>query len=192
MRRALRAGGRVSAIVYSTPERNRFFSIPVSIIRRRAGLPAPAPGLPARSASASPGVLEAAYDDAGFREAEVRTVDAPVRFPSAAECVRFERESFGALHAMLATVPEDERHEAWAEIEDELRQFEGPDGFVGPCELLVERQRSSDCDEKRMMGLEPTTFCMASRRSSQLSYIRVGRQYSHFGRPPSHAAPSRP
>ena len=24
-----------------------------------------------------------------------------------------------------------------------------------------------------MMGLEPTTFCMASRRSSQLSYIRV-------------------
>ena len=32
--------------------------------------------------------------------------------------------------------------------------------------------------EERMMGLEPTTFCMASRRSSQLSYIRVGRQYS--------------
>jgi hypothetical protein len=25
------------------------------------------------------------------------------------------------------------------------------------------------------MGLEPTTFCMASRRSSQLSYIRVAR-----------------
>jgi hypothetical protein len=30
---------------------------------------------------------------------------------------------------------------------------------------------------KRMMGLEPTTFCMASRRSSQLSYIRVGRSF---------------
>jgi hypothetical protein len=28
---------------------------------------------------------------------------------------------------------------------------------------------------KRMMGFEPTTFCMASRRSSQLSYIRAGR-----------------
>jgi hypothetical protein len=28
---------------------------------------------------------------------------------------------------------------------------------------------------KRMMGLEPTTFCMASRCSSQLSYIRVAR-----------------
>ena len=32
--------------------------------------------------------------------------------------------------------------------------------------------------EKRMMGLEPTTFCMASRRSSQLSYIRGPGKYS--------------
>src|SRR2546422_5420662 len=29
-----------------------------------------------------------------------------------------------------------------------------------------------------MMGLEPTTFCMASRRSSQLSYIRERGKYS--------------
>jgi hypothetical protein len=29
-----------------------------------------------------------------------------------------------------------------------------------------------------MMGFEPTTFCMASRRSSQLSYIREFAQYS--------------
>ena len=28
---------------------------------------------------------------------------------------------------------------------------------------------------KRMKGLEPSTFCMASRRSSQLSYIRATR-----------------
>jgi hypothetical protein len=30
--------------------------------------------------------------------------------------------------------------------------------------------------EERMMGFEPTTFCMASRRSSQLSYIREARK----------------
>ncbi len=29
-----------------------------------------------------------------------------------------------------------------------------------------------------MKGLEPSTFCMASRRSSQLSYIREGADYS--------------
>jgi Phage integrase family len=31
---------------------------------------------------------------------------------------------------------------------------------------------------KRLMGFEPTTFCMASRRSSQLSYSRAARDYS--------------
>ncbi len=136
-RRALRDGGRLSAIVYSTPERNGFFSIPVSIIRRRAALPAPAPGLPGPFSLGARGVLEAAYEEAGFREIEVRAVQAPVRFRSAAECVRFERESFGALHAMLAGVSEEEREEAWTEIEQELRRFESPDAFVGPCELLV-------------------------------------------------------
>ena len=34
---------------------------------------------------------------------------------------------------------------------------------------------------ERMMGLEPTTFCMASRRSSQLSYIRVHRSIARYG-----------
>src|SRR3954469_21620729 len=39
---------------------------------------------------------------------------------------------------------------------------------------------SADLQEfwKRLMGLEPTTFCMASRRSSQLSYSRASGEYS--------------
>ena len=27
--------------------------------------------------------------------------------------------------------------DTWREIESELRRFEGPGGFVGPCEMLV-------------------------------------------------------
>jgi hypothetical protein len=76
---------------------------------------------------------------AGFRDVSVEAVDAPLVLPSAAECLRFERESFGALHQMLAGVPESEREDVWAEVEDGLRQFETPDGFIGPCELLVAR-----------------------------------------------------
>jgi hypothetical protein len=56
---------------------------------------------------------------------------------SAAECTRLERESFGALHQMLAGLSEPEREETWAEIEEALRAYEGPNGFVGPCEVLV-------------------------------------------------------
>ncbi len=137
MRRVLREGGRVAAVVYSTPDRNEFFSIPVSIIRARAQLPPPQPGQPGPFSLGSPGVLEAALTGAGFRDVTVETVPAPLRLPSAAECVRFERESFGALHQMLASLPEAERDGVWADIEDALRRFETADGFVGPCEMVV-------------------------------------------------------
>ena len=68
---------------------------------------------------------------------EARTVAAPLRLPSADECVRFEKESFGALHQMLAALDDAAKADAWAEIARALAAFDGPDGYVGPCELVV-------------------------------------------------------
>jgi SAM-dependent methyltransferase len=135
--RALRPGGRVSTVNYSTAERNEFFSIPVSVIRRRAGLGAPAPGQPGPFSLGAEGAIEEAYQAAGFSNIDVRRVPAPLRLSTAAECVRFEQESFGALHQMLAGLDEAGRGAAWDEIEAELRRFERPDGFAGPCEMIV-------------------------------------------------------
>jgi ubiquinone/menaquinone biosynthesis C-methylase UbiE len=137
IRRALKPGGRFAAVVYSTPEKNAFFSVPVGIIRRRAQLPPPLPGQPGPFSLGANGVLAQALAQAGFRDIDVRKVDSPVRLPSAAECVRFERESFGALHQMMAAMTERERTETWGEIEAALRKFETDAGFVGPCEMLV-------------------------------------------------------
>jgi SAM-dependent methyltransferase len=135
--RVLRPGGRLSSVVYSTPDLNGFFSIPVGIIRRIAGLPAPAPGMPGPFSLGGEGVAEAAYAKAGLVDITVTKVPSPVRMSNAGECVQFEHESFGALHQMLSGVDEAAREGAWREIEEALRQFDGPDGFVGPCEMLV-------------------------------------------------------
>jgi SAM-dependent methyltransferase len=137
MRQSLRAGGRVAAGVYSTPAANGFFSIPVGIIRTRAELPPPVPGQPGPFSLGGAGVLAAALETAGFTDVEVRTVPSPVRLPSAADCVTFQKESFGALHQMMRTLTPAEREDTWLEIIEALRQFEGPEGFVGPCEMLV-------------------------------------------------------
>jgi SAM-dependent methyltransferase len=144
MRRALRPGGWLATVTYSTPEANGFFSVPVSVIRRRAQLPPPAPGQPGPFSLGAPGVLESALTGAGFVDVVVRTVPAPLRLPSAADCLRFERESFGALHQMLAGLDEPGREAAWSEIAERLGEFEGTDGFVGPCELLVAAGRRPD------------------------------------------------
>jgi SAM-dependent methyltransferase len=137
MHRALRDGGRIAAVVYSTADRNEFFSVPVSIIRERAQLPAPLPGQPGPFSLGAPGVIEAVLAEAGFRDVTVDTVPSPLRLPSAATCVQFERESFGALHQMLSGLSEAERSGVWDEIATALERFETAGGFVGPCELLV-------------------------------------------------------
>ncbi len=137
MKHALKPGGKVAAMVYSTAEKNAFFSLPVSIIRRRAKLPPPLPGQPGPFSLGGEGVLEAVFAEAGFRDIQSKVVDAPVRLKSAAECLRFEKESFGALHQMLSGLSEEERDAAWEEIEQELNQFQKNGSFEGPCELVI-------------------------------------------------------
>jgi SAM-dependent methyltransferase len=137
MRRVLKPGGRIAAMVFSTPEKNPFFSLPVSIIRRRAHLPPPVPGQPGPFSLGGPAVLADAYLQAGFSDPEVRALDTPLRMRSAEECVQFERESFGALQQMLAGLSESEREATWQEIEGALRTFAGPNGFIAPCQILI-------------------------------------------------------
>ena len=80
------------------------------------------------------GRLVAAGGAGDDRSVEVR---AALRMAHAEDCVRFERESFGALHQMLTGVAPDQRAEVWQEISTELARFEEPEGFEGPCELIV-------------------------------------------------------
>ena len=135
--RALRPGGTFATVTYSTPENNRFFSIPVSVIRRRAQLPPPAAGQPGPFSLGAPGVLGRPSPTPGSSTSMFAPWPRRCGCRSAAECVRFERESFGALHQMLSGLDDDGRDAAWAEITEQLRQFENADGFAGPCELLV-------------------------------------------------------
>ncbi|MGZ3709890.1 MAG: class I SAM-dependent methyltransferase [Bdellovibrionota bacterium] len=138
MKRALKPGGKIGAVVYSTPENNKFFSIPVSIIRRRAQLPAPQPGQPGPFSLGSPGVIEKAFLQAGFGDVRTQLVSSPVRLSTAEECVRFEKESFGALHQMMSSLSSDEKEDTWKEILSELKKFEvAGKGFAGPCEMLL-------------------------------------------------------
>ena len=137
MKHSLKHGGKVAAMVYSTAEANPFFSIPVSIIRRRANLPAPLLGQPGPFSLGAKGNLERVFSDAGFSDIEVKSFNAPVRVQSTAECLQFEQESFGALHQMLSGLSDTEKDEAWNEIEESLSQFEANGHFEGPCEMLV-------------------------------------------------------
>ena len=119
--RVLRPGGRVSAIVYSTAERNAFFSIPVAIIRRIAGLRLPRPGFPGRSAWAARACWKRpTRTPASTTSTSVRSMRpfASRPHPSASA----SSASRSALCTPCSRTPTPaERDQAWREIEADLR-----------------------------------------------------------------------
>jgi ubiquinone/menaquinone biosynthesis C-methylase UbiE len=135
--RVLRPGGRAVVAGFTVPDHNQFFAIPISIVRRRAQLLPPVPDQPGPFSMGGAGVIEKDLQRAGFDEVVTRIVSTPLRLPSASECVRFERESFGALSQMLSGVSDTTRAAAWTEIERDFGQFEGSEGFSAPSEFVV-------------------------------------------------------
>jgi hypothetical protein len=100
-------------------------------------LPPPEPGRPGPFSLGSPGVLAANFAAAGYRDVREQVVEAPLRFASAEECVRWRREASGTMQEMLSGLDDAAKDDIWAKLEDAMRQFETPTGFESPCELLI-------------------------------------------------------
>lgn len=136
-RQALRPGGSVGAVVISAPQKNPFFSIPAQVIRERAGLPAPQPGMPGPFALGAPGAMEALFAKAGLKDVVSEAVGGQVELPSVAEHLRFLQDAFAALHMMMSALSEQDKQAAWKAVEEALTPFGGPEGFRCPTELIA-------------------------------------------------------
>ena len=133
--RVLRPGGRVSAFVSSTPEKNPWLGLSVGILRKHAQLPPATPGRPGTFSLGAPGVFEGIFHEAGFQRVVTHYVSGSLPLSSAAECVELLKDI--GLNSVLVSLNEDEQQQAWAEVEQVLRQMEGPDGFVSPVEGII-------------------------------------------------------
>ncbi len=118
MSRVVKPGGKVSAIVMSAAEKNPYEGVVSPMF-----------------ALSEPGVLENAFRDGGFPDVAVHTVDKQHRFPpSALEVIR-RKDS--RLSEPIVKLPDAEREQAWAEVEQQTRRFEGPNGWEFPGEVLI-------------------------------------------------------
>jgi ubiquinone/menaquinone biosynthesis C-methylase UbiE len=135
--RALKPSGKFAVTVWSTAEKNPFFGLPLSIASRLAKIPLPAPGQPGLFSLSGQGVLEECYTKAGFRDVAVRAVSVRRHFLSTAKAIEAMKGSFPRLQVLLNKLSDADRALAWREIEQQLSQFEGPNGFEAPGEWLV-------------------------------------------------------
>lgn len=136
MRRVVKPGSKVAVIVFSAAERNPYHGIPFAIICRVGNIPPPAPGEPWMYALGEPGALEDVYSRAGFLQVSVHAVPIQRRLPSAADAIRSMRNSVN-VSELMNQLNEADRERAWAEIAEQFRHFEGPNGLEIPGEVLV-------------------------------------------------------
>ncbi len=129
MRKVLKPGGKVAAMVFSTAGKNPRLGIPSTVAHRRGGTMSP------MFALGEPGMLENVFRDGGFPDVAVHTVSAPYRFPPGAELIQRLKDS--RLGEPLAKLPDTEREQAWEEVEQQLRRYEGPNGWEFPGEVLI-------------------------------------------------------
>jgi ubiquinone/menaquinone biosynthesis C-methylase UbiE len=136
VRRVLKPGGRLAALVYSAVEKNPYRAAPQAIASRLAGRPFPEPG-PGQWALNEPATLVDAYRQAGFQEVDVRPATLAWRFPSLEDALRNLEEAQPLFVKLLDELSEADRATAWAEIERTLQPFVGRDGFEAPSEVLI-------------------------------------------------------
>jgi ubiquinone/menaquinone biosynthesis C-methylase UbiE len=137
IRRALKPGKKLAAVVLGTAEKLPHIALALAIARRHAGLP-PAPFEdPGMFALGDPAVLRAALERAGFREVVTETVASQQWYPSLDAAMEHRRNSLPEMRPFLARLSDAERAAVWAEIEEVMRQFEGPAGVIVPNERLL-------------------------------------------------------
>jgi hypothetical protein len=85
----------------------------------------------------SPAVLEAALANAGFSNVTVQAVPTRRWYPSRAEALQDRKISCPEVGELMADLSDTEREVAWAEIEQAIGEFEGPNGVEVSGEVLV-------------------------------------------------------
>ncbi|MGB5558754.1 MAG: class I SAM-dependent methyltransferase [Paracoccaceae bacterium] len=138
IRRILKPGARLAALVFSDIGSNPCLAIMMRVAAAHAGA---TPGDPYRPGSlvslGKPGLLAATLGRAGFSHVVTTRMPAPMVLPSLRHYTDFVRDSGAPVVALLAHLSPSARAQAWAEIEDQLGVFSTPNGWSGPNELLL-------------------------------------------------------
>jgi SAM-dependent methyltransferase len=131
--RVLKPGGKLAALVWSTPEHNPLWSLPLAILSRYAS-GAVSPG-PNPFALADPTVFAGELTEAGFHEVSTRALSFESHYASLDEFLHSTGSRLAA--AVMGQLSQPEQQHLLEEARQALSQFEGPQGLVAPAELLL-------------------------------------------------------
>jgi ubiquinone/menaquinone biosynthesis C-methylase UbiE len=133
IRRVLKPGGKLAALIWSAPENNPLFSLTLAVVSKYArGAFSQRPDPFALSDAT---VFERELMEAGF--GEVRTRALPFQFHSASLDVFMQSTASRLTAGVMGQLSQQEQHQLLGEVREALSQFEGSHGLVAPAELLL-------------------------------------------------------
>ena len=142
MHRALKPGGGVCTMVFSTPEANPCVAILMSTALQHAGHPPRDPYQPGGLLSlGKPGLIDELFKAAGFHDVATTKVQAPFRLPRTRNYLEFVQSSASPIQQILAALDEQARRAAWDAMEQRLDAFQKTSEWEGPNELLLTAAR---------------------------------------------------
>jgi ubiquinone/menaquinone biosynthesis C-methylase UbiE len=138
--RVLKPGGRLAALVWSAPEHNPLFALPLALVATYAS--EATSHLPNPLALSDPSVFERELTEAGFHEVSTSALPFESHYTSVDAYMhstgsRLTAEALGQLS------PQGQEH-MLREVRQAVSQFEGPHGLVAPAELLLGVGSSSE------------------------------------------------
>ena len=133
IRRVLKPGGKLAALVWSAPENNPLFSLPLAIVSTYArGASSP---LPDPFALSDPRVFEQELTEAGFDRVITRALPFQSHYAS---LDAFLQSTASRLTAgVMGQLSQQEQQHLLEEVRQALSQFEGSHGLVAPAEFLL-------------------------------------------------------
>ncbi len=133
IRRVLKPSGKLAALVWSAPESNPLFSLPLTILSKYA--PGASSHRPNLFALSDPTVFERELTEAGFYEVRTRALPFQSHYTS---LDAFLQSTASRLTAgVIEQFSQQEQQQLLEEVRQALSQFEGSHGFVAPAELLL-------------------------------------------------------
>jgi ubiquinone/menaquinone biosynthesis C-methylase UbiE len=142
MLRAVKPGGGVCTMVFSSPDKNPCVGALMATALKHAGLPPRDPFQAGGLLSLGKReLIDELFLQAGFRQIATTEIAAPFRLPTAKNYVDFVKLSAAPIVALLQRLDRSKSEAAWAEIEEKLRAFDTPDGWEGPNEMLLTAAR---------------------------------------------------
>ena len=133
IRRVLKPGCKLAALVWSAPENNPLFSLPLAIVSNYAR--GTSSHRPHPFALSDPTVFERELTEAGFDEVITRALPFQSHYAS---LDAFLHSTASRLTAgVMGQLRKPEQQQLLGEVRQALSQFEGSHGLVAPAELLL-------------------------------------------------------